>query len=122
MNGWQKRYGGFREAFAQALDPRLYGIDHLDRMLLERRAAVFFSDNGAIVAGVRTYPTGTLVLEIVIAAGPRTELIEQLYPQVEAWGRDRGCVLALIESRPGWARAMKRHGYETHQVSIIKEL
>jgi hypothetical protein len=117
-----ERYAAFRAAFAEALDPRLYDLDHLDRMLLERRAAVFFSDNGAIVAGVRTYPTGAQVLEIVVAAGPRAELVDTLYPQVEAWGRERGCTLALIESRPGWARAMKRHGYETHQVSIIKEL
>jgi hypothetical protein len=120
MNGG--RYREFRPAFAEALDPRLYNIEHLDRILTERWAAFFCSENAAIVAGIKTFPTGAQALDIVIATGPQAELVNELYPDVEAWGRERGCTIAIIESRPGWAKVMKRHGYETFQVSIAKDL
>jgi hypothetical protein len=118
----QERYAHFRPAFAEALDPRLYNIEHLDRILQERWATIFFSANGAIVAGIKTFPTGARALEIVIATGPQAELVDELYPQVETWGRQHGCSIAIIESRPGWAKVMKRQCFETFQVSIIKEL
>ena len=33
-----------------------------------------------------------------------------------------GCVFAIIESRPGWARALKQQGYEPYQVAVRKAL
>jgi hypothetical protein len=117
-----ERYKAFRPAFTEALDPRLYTIEHLDELVLQRIAVPFFSDSGAIVAGLKTYPTGAVALDIIIAAGPKDELVNDLYPIAEAWGRKQGCTIGLIESRPGWAKAMKRNGYEIFQVSIIKEL
>jgi hypothetical protein len=117
-----ERYKAFRPAFAEALDPRLYTIEHLDELILQRIAVPFFSENAAIVAGLKAYPTGAVALDIIIAAGPKDELVNDLYSIVEAWGRKQGCTLALIESRDAWAKIMKQHGYETFKVSIIKEL
>ena len=51
-----------------------------------------------------------------------TVIVNVLIPRAEEWGRSIGCTLAIIESRPGWAREMKKHGYSTHQISISKEL
>ncbi len=58
----------------------------------------------------------------MIAAGPLEEIEDILIPIAEQWGRENGCAFGMIESRPGWAKRMKRHGYEPFQVSLIKEL
>lgn len=123
-------YQRFRPLFAEALDRRLYTIAHLDRLVLSGHAQIWFGDDAAIVTEVRTYPTGARVIHgLVAAAAPDAppgravaEIVEILIPRAEAWGREIGCILAIIESRPGWARALKPHGYEPHQQAVRKEL
>ena len=115
-------YLRFRDAFAEALDPRLYGIDHLDQLLLSMRAQAWFSERAAIVTEVRDYPTGAKVLHGLVAAGELGEIVGILIPRAEAWGRSIGCLLAVIESREGWGRALRKHGYAPHQMALRKEL
>ena len=123
-------YQRFRPLFAEALDRRLYTIEHLDRLVFSGRAQIWFGDEAAIVTEVRTYPTGARVIHgLVAAAAPGArpgravaEIVETLIPRAEAWGRSIGCILAIVESRPGWARALKPHGYEPHQLAVRKEL
>jgi len=33
-----------------------------------------------------------------------------------------GCSRAIVESRAGWMKVLKPHGYEIFQVSVMKEL
>ena len=115
-------YPRFREALAEALDPRLFSIDHLDHLLLSMRAQAWFSERAAIVTEVREYPTGAKVLHGLVAAGELREIVEILIPRAEQWARSLGCLLAVIESRQGWGRALRRHGYEPHQLALRKEL
>lgn len=115
-------YARFRPLFAEALDARLYTVEHLDALLLSGRAQVWFGENAAIVTEIRTYPTGARVIHGLVAAGDLDEIVGALIPRAEAWGRSIGCVLAIIESRPGWARALKRKGYAPHQVALRKVL
>ena len=123
-------YSRFRPSFAEALDPRLHTIEHLDDLLFSGRAQIWFGDEAAIVTEIRTYPTGARVIHgLAAAAAPDAqpgravaEIVEILIPQAESWGRSIGCILAIIESRPAWARALKPHGYEPHQVAVRKEL
>lgn len=116
-----RRYSEFRPAFIEAMDPRFANIAYLDALLLSGRAKAWFGDNSAIVAEIRTLPSGAMAVCGVIAAGDQKE-IEELIPQAEAWGRGRGCRYGMIESRHGWEKVMKKHGYEPFQVSIVKEL
>ena len=122
-------YARFRGLFAEALDPRLYAVEHLDGLLYSGRAQIWFGEQAAIVTEVRTYPTGANVIHgLVAAATPASagagldEIVDVLIPKAEEWGRSIGCVLAIIESRPGWARALKRRGYAPHQLALRKEL
>lgn len=115
-------YLRFRPLFAEAMDQRLYTIDHLDELVLSMRAQVWFGDDAAIVTEIRTYPTGACVIHGVVAAGSLSEIVNVLIPKAEEWGRSIGCVLAIIESRPGWAKALKQYGYEPHQTAVRKEL
>lgn len=118
MNGYLR----FRDRFAEALDDRLYTIACLDALLLSGRGKCWATETAAIVAEIKVFPTGAKAVCGVIAAGDLEEIADRLIPYAEAWGSANGCTFGMIESRPGWAKRMKRHGYETHQVSLIKEL
>lgn len=114
-------YLRFRPLFAEAVDTRLYTIDHLDAIMLSGRGKCWASDKAAIVAEIKQFPTGAKAVCGVLAAGELEEIVK-LIPLAEAWGKAGGCAFGMIDSRPGWAKRMKRHGYETWQVSLIKEL
>lgn len=104
------------------MDGRLYTIEHLDTLIGSMKAQVWYSDNAGIVTEIRTYPSGAIAICGLIAAGELGEIVNTLIPKAEEWGRSIGCTLAMIESRPGWARELKKHGYEPHQLCIAKEL
>ena len=55
------------------------------------------------------------------AKNPMCREIVGLIPKAEQWGRELGCIGALIESREGWARVMRPHGYRLFQTTIRKE-
>ena len=115
-------YARFRPLFAEALDPRLYAIEHLDGLLCSGRAQIWFGEAAAIVTELRTYPAGARAIHGLVAAGALDEIVDRLIPRAEAWARSIGCGFAIIESRPGWARALKHQGYEPHQVAVRKAL
>ena len=122
MTSLAPAYAAMREKFAQALDPRLYRIEHLDALLLSGRAQIWFGAEAAIVTEVRTYPTGARVIHGLVAAGEIEEICSVLIPKAEAWGRQIGCMLAIVESRPGWVRKLRGAGYAIHQTALRKDL
>jgi hypothetical protein len=115
-------YLHFRDRFAEVLDHRLYPIEYLDHLILTGRAHFFATPKAAIVTEFKTFPSGAMAVCGLIAAGELDEIESVLIPRAEEWGRINGCTFGMIDSRPGWARQMKKHGYETHQVSLIKEI
>lgn len=114
-------YLRFRETFASAMNQRLYNIDYLDRLILSGRARFWRTDTAAIVAEIKIFPTGAKAVHGLIAAGDLEE-IKSLILQAEQWGRDAGCIGGMIDSRPGWAKAMKSAGYAPHQLALWKDL
>lgn len=114
-------YLSFREAFATVTDERYYPIEWLDQRILSGVAQFMPSDNAAIVVELRAFPGGAVDVHGLIAAGDKDEIIEELIPRAEAWGRENGATAGVIESRPGWARALKPHGYDVAQVTVRKE-
>ena len=115
-------YAHWRPRFGEALDPRLYTLDHLDALILSGRAQAWFGEDGAIVTEIRAYPTGARVIHGLVAAGELAEIVGVLIPRAEAWGRSIGCLMAVIESRPGWVRKLKAAGYSIHQTAVRKRL
>lgn len=120
MNGLHD-YLAFREQFREAMDPAFYTIGHLDSLMASGRAFMFANDDAAIVVELKNYPGGAKVVCGLIAAGD-IEAIKHLIERAEEWGRLNHCTHGMIESRPGWERAMKAHGYRPFQISIVKEL
>lgn len=113
-------YLAFRDVFAEVMDERYHTLAWLDDQVLQGKVFFWRTDNAAIIAEIRDYPTGAKDIHGLIAAGDLSEIIEILIPTAEKWGCSQGCIAAQIESRPGWARALK--DYAVHQVIVRKEL
>lgn len=114
-------YLRFRDSIAEAIDQKRYPIAWLDDQILRGDFSVWVSSAACIVAAIKVYPTGLRDVEGIVAAGDEQAIIE-LIPLALEWGRENGCKQGLIESRPGWARALKPHGWEVHQTTIRKAL
>lgn len=116
--GWPR----WRDSFAAILDPRFYTIVWLEGELAAGRVQLLASDRAAVLIGVRAYPTGAREVHGLAAAGALDEIRSRLIPAAEAWGRANNCVVASIDSRPGWARTLRAEGYALHQCCLRKEL
>jgi len=119
--GWGD-YLRFRDDLAAIIDPRFYSLEWLDGEVWSGRIRLFTGPNSCILASIKPYPTGALELHVMAATGELNELISSTIVSVENWARSIGCIVAVIESRTGWAKVMKASGYETFQTSIRKEL
>lgn len=115
-------YCEFRDKFAEVIDARYFPMEWLDQRILDGRAHFFRSEHAALIVELRLYPGGAKDLHALIAAGDRDEIIGEIAPQAEAFGRENGCTAAVVESREGWKRALARSGYQPHQLSLRKEL
>ncbi len=115
-------YCEFRARFEEVADARYHPMGWLDQQILDGNFQFMRSANAAIIIERREYPSGATDVHGVIAAGDLAEIVQLLIPRAEAWGRENGCIAALIESRPEWARVLAPHGYEPHQLTIRKGL
>jgi len=115
-------YLRFRPLLAAALDPAFYPIEYLDDLLRSGRPRLFVSGGAAMVAELRLYPGGARAVHCLVAAGRMDEITGVLRPEAEAWGRANGCTIAIVESRAGWAKLLKPHGYAPHQIALLKSL
>ena len=114
-------YHPWRERFAEALDPRFYRIDHLDDIINHNLARLFTCREAALIVELRRYPTGAFDGHVLIAAADPAAVVNVLRPQAERWLHDIGAMGAMVESRPGWARLLKAHGYQQHQQVLRKD-
>jgi hypothetical protein len=120
MTDWDG-YVAWRDDFTAVMDQRYYTPEWLDERIATGVARFWQGNGAAIVAELRRYPAGAIDVHGLVAAGDLAGIIE-LIGEAEAWGRENGAVAGVIESRAGWARAMKTHGYEAHQIALRKEL
>ena len=116
------RYCGWRDAFEAVIDPRYYTMDWLDLQILNGPVGFWGNEKAALIAEIKEYPTGARDVHCLIAAGEMSEIVETLAPKALAWGAAQSCIAGLVESRPGWAKILKPHGWEAHQQTLRKEL
>jgi hypothetical protein len=119
MNG---DYQVWRDEIAGVLDQRRYPVSWLDREVISGRVLVWAVADAIILAEIRSYPSGAADIHGLVAAGNAETIINDLIPQAERYGRDWGCLAAVIESREGWQRALKPSGYELYQTALRKDL
>jgi hypothetical protein len=118
----REAYLHFRPGFAKAMDGRLYNIEYLDGIVESGAALIWWTWDSAIIAEIKEYPTGAKVVHGLVATGHLEEIVNDLIPAAEQFGREIGCIGAIIESREGWAKVLKNKGYGAHQVALWKGL
>lgn len=114
-------YRHWRPEFAKAIDGNFYDLAYLDDLIAKGIARVHVGQKAAIVTEFKYFPKGKAA-HVLVAAGDMDEITEALRPAVEAWAKANGCKFSLIESRSGWIRPLKRHGYSIFQTALVKEL
>lgn len=114
-------FNGFREQIHEAIDHRLYTMEWLESEVASGRIALLENDKAIIGVERRIYPTGVQELHGLFAAGALEGILE-LIDLACAAGREAGCTMATISSRPGWARVLKERGFALRQQEISKEL
>lgn len=115
-------YTRFRDQFASVLDSARYTIDWLDRQVAFGAYIVIGNEDAAVLYELKAYPTGAMDIHGVLAAGDLGTIVEKLIPEALDYGKELGCVGGLIESRAGWVRELKNHGWEIHQTTLRKVL
>jgi hypothetical protein len=115
-------YIRFRGQFQEATDPAFHPIEWLDDVMRSGAIGLHASENAAILFEVRDYPGGAKAVHGLVAAGDLEEIRSILIPWAEQWAKSIGCTHAIIESRSGWARALRDNGYELRQTVVRKEL
>ena len=114
-------YADWRGRFLEAVDESLYPAAWLDRRVADGSARFWGNTDAAILAEIRTYPSGAREVHGMVAAG-ELDAIMALIPFAERWGRECGCVRASIQSSPAWGRLMAGAGYVPEQLIIAKSL
>lgn len=112
-------YAAWRGRFLEAVDADLYPAEWLDKRVASGRARFWGNEAGAILAEIKTYPSGLKEVHGLLAAGDLSAIVA-LIPLAEQWGRERGCVRASISSHPAWARLLPN--YRPEQLTIAREL
>lgn len=120
QTGWHA-YLPWREAFEPILDTRFYTMEWLDAEVASGRARCWSTDTAAIIATLRSYPTGAVEVHGLIAAGD-LDGIRELVGDAEQWGLQEGAVVASIASRAGFVRAFAHMNYSLFQVELRKDL
>lgn len=102
------------------MDQRLHPIAWLDARVAAGDVDVFATDDSIILTEFRQFPSGAWEIHGVVAAGNKDAIVKELIPLAEEYGRQRGCIIASIESRLGWAKALP--DYQLHQVILRKDI
>jgi hypothetical protein len=114
-------YWRHRDEIIGLTDPRFYPIDWIDAQVWAGRIRLLHDDKALIAFEIKDYPGGAREINGMFAAGD-LQAIMGLIDQAEDFARSIGCHVATIESRTGWAKALKGRGYRPHQLRIQKEL
>lgn len=113
-------YLPWRDAFHAMLDPALYPAAWLDGEVACGRMLLFSTPDAAILASVKTYPSGLKELEGQAATGKLSDIVGNLIPASLRWAQSIGCKSAVIESRKGWVKMLP--DFKVHQTRIRKVL
>lgn len=92
------------------------------RAMVEARECRFWAGrDAAMVTEIVEHPRSTDLI-LWLAGGDLAELVDELRPMAEAWGRENGCDRVLIVGRDGWAKVLRAEGYSPVARLVMKEL
>ena len=96
-----------------------HGIEDIERLVESGHAQFWPGRRCAVVTEVVSYPRYR-ALCLWLAGGDLDDLVA-LSRCIAAWGRAKGASRLVINGRPGWARALRRHGFTLRHV-VAREI
>jgi hypothetical protein len=114
-------YADWRLEFAKALDPRFHTVEWMDLQFNMNLFGFWCSDTAAIMAEIKTHPTGSREVHGLVAAGDLDGIVA-LIPMAEAWGKRKGAVIGSVSSHPAWQKLLQNSGYHVTRVTLEKDL
>lgn len=106
---------------ALAYDGGFHLIEDIERFISEGTAHFWPGKQSAVITQFWEFPR-CKALNYWLAGGDMAELLTEMQPQIEAWGRAQGCGRIIIAGRKGWERAMAPHGFKPVWTALMKEL
>jgi hypothetical protein len=91
-------------------------LEHVFSALREGTAQLWIDGPCVVVTEVNDTPRER-ELQFWLAAGTLDEVIH-LSNKVMKWGREQGCTVASLCGRRGWAKALRREGWN-HQMIVM---
>ena len=88
--------------------------------IVSGRSRLWPAANSAAVTCITTYPSGARVLFCWLAAGNMAELMEEIYPAVQAHAEELGCDGLALHGRRGWLRVFA--DFEDAGTVVMKDL
>lgn len=111
----------WRPEIAKAVNPDFFSIEGIERSICEGRSQLWMLSDSCVITEIVTYQSGP-VCQCTWAAGDLAQILGEMASNIEAWARSVGCKSILVESRQGWAKALKPLGYEPFSVTVRKTL
>lgn len=107
---WSRCRPWLMKALARGGEPQTHDIDDVLAEVLTGDAQFWPGLNAAFVTQVHDFPRYR-ALHSWIAGGDLGEIVEDMLPEIEAWGRGRGCTRFTVIGRKGWLRVLAKYGY-----------
>lgn len=99
----------------------MHTVAGIEATIRQGSAQLWVGAGCVVVTEVQSYLGGAKALQFMWAGGD-LDAVLAVTPQIEAWGRSLGCSMALVESRPAWAKLLKPMGYSPWSVTVRKAL
>ena len=109
-----------RRWIASALEGSGWSVDEIMAGVSQGVFHLFVHEEGCMVGEFIVSPRQKVMH--IFAAGGSLKAINDLLPTVEAFGRLHGCDIGGATGRKGWARYLRRFGYEPAAPAVSKEL
>jgi len=98
-----------------------YSVPDVLKEVSDMRAELWLGEGSLVVTNVIDKPQ-VRQFHIWIAAGDLSELMDDIYPIIEARAREYGCTVMTISGRRGWIRKLKDNGFEEAATVGVKHL
>lgn len=88
-----------------------FDLADIKEMVLSGDAQFWEGRGAAMVTRIDEYPKATWLL-LWLAGGDMDEIVYDLVPMAEAYGKQHGCGKSVIIGRTGWSRVLAADGYK----------
>jgi len=113
-------YVKWRHRLARANNAALIPIEHVDSLLSAGLAQFWATDDAAMVTQLNAWPGGAVTIEVIAAAGKKSDILGPMHEAATEWGRANGATHVLVAGRDGWRRELPE--FHHYQTLLLKEL